>query len=335
MGERRRRVVDEPPPDAEPEGSAGMRAFYLVLTALGLATALFLMMRTGAEAGESGGLGDPMGTGGPGATGTQTSTGSNRVPEDPKLIAAGKQLYLTSCVSCHGVDGIGGPNGPNIQNSGEAGADFMLRTGRMPLAASTVQPPDKPPAYNDAQIRSLVAYIGSLGNGPRIPPIDTSKGNLQHGATLFLSNCAACHNSSAIGGAISDGRYAPSLQETPAQQVGEAPRVGPGEMPRFGPDVLSDTQLNDIATYVEYLRKPEDPGGLNLGYTGPVAEGFVALIFGLGGLILVIRWITRESGVGSVKEAHGKVPVPFTPDDGRGAGVRTNGGAPEEGAPDG
>src|SRR5262249_44514393 len=156
------------------------------------------------------------------------------------------------------------------------GADFMLRTGRMPLAVSpSPQPPAKAPAYNDTEIRQLVAYVGSLGVGPPIPVVDLARGDVRSGSQLFLANCAACHNSAAVGGAISDGRYAPSLQETPPQQIAEAPRVGPGEMPRFGPDVLTDQQLNDIATYVDYLQHPRDPGGLNLGYTGPVAEGFV------------------------------------------------------------
>jgi ubiquinol-cytochrome c reductase cytochrome c subunit len=293
-------------------GRRHRRGLAAVVLAL-VATALLLGVRAVAEAGESQGEGDPMGTAGPGVTATQSSTQSNEVPEDPALVEAGRQLYLTSCVSCHGVDGVGSADGPDIRNAGQAGADFMLRTGRMPMAAPSPQPPDKPPAYNDEQIRQLVAYVGSLGEGPAIPHIDVSKGNLQRGSELYLSNCAACHNSSAVGGAISDGRYAPSLQQTEAQQVGEAPRVGPGEMPRFGPEVITDEELNDIATYVEYLRNPRDPGGLNLGYTGPVSEGFVALLFGLGGLILVIRWITRESAVGSVPRAHGREGVPVPP----------------------
>jgi ubiquinol-cytochrome c reductase cytochrome c subunit len=135
-----------------------------------------------------------------------------------------------------------------------------------------------------------------------------SIGDVQQGSQQYLAKCAACHNSAAIGGAISDGRYAPSLQETAPQQIGEAPRVGPGEMPIFGPDVLSDVQLNNIATYVDYLHHPKDPGGLNLGYTGPVAEGFVALLFGVGGLVLVIRWITRESAVGVVRASRSVHP---------------------------
>jgi hypothetical protein len=96
-------------------------------------------------------------------------------------------------------------------------------------------------------------------------------------------------------------------------------------MPVFGPDVLSDAQLNDIATYVNYLQHPSDPGGLNLGYTGPVAEGFVALLFGVGGLILVIRWITRESPVGVVRAAKSLHPASGRPGTQPRAGTETAG----------
>jgi ubiquinol-cytochrome c reductase cytochrome c subunit len=283
------------------------RHHLAALFGLALAATLGVMAARGvaeAQGGQSGGAGDV--TQGTGPVGQDQS--------QAQLIEAGRQLYLTGCVSCHGVGGIGTAIGPNITTAGEAGADFMLRTGRMPLAVSpSPQPPGKPPAYDDTEIRQLVAYVGSLGPGPPIPPVDLARGDLQAGEQLFLANCAACHNSAAVGGAIGQGRYAPSLQQTPPQQVAEAPRVGPGEMPVFGRDVLSDAQLNDIATYVNYLQHPNDPGGLNLGYTGPVAEGFVALLFGVGGLVLVIRWITRESPVGVVRAAKSVHPASGPP----------------------
>jgi ubiquinol-cytochrome c reductase cytochrome c subunit len=228
---------------------------------------------------------------GPGQS-TRASPAAAAAPAD--LVRRGEDLYLESCVSCHGVDGAGTDKGPPLLESGEAAADFYLRTGRMPLAQPAPQPPEKPVAYTDAQIRALVAYVGSIGSGPAIPAVDPAHGDLSTGAELFLSNCAACHNSAGIGGALSHGNYAPSLQEVGTEQIAEAIRVGPGQMPRFGPDVFDHHQLNSIVRYVRYLHAPEDPGGLNLGYTGPVPEGFVAFLFGLGFLILAARWITRE-----------------------------------------
>ena len=49
--------------------------------------------------------------------------------------------------------------------------------------------------------------------------------------------------------------------------------------------------MNSIVRYVEYLHDPDDPGGLSLGRIGPIPEGFVALLVGLGALMLVARWI--------------------------------------------
>ncbi len=224
-----------------------------------------------------------------GATAPARSVASEPTAVDPDLVARGKELYLTGCVSCHGVGGVGTENGPPLLVSGEAAADFYLRTGRMPLAAPGQQPPQKPVAYDDAQIRALVAYVGSIGTGPPIPVVDPNRGDLDMGAELFLANCAACHNSAAIGGALSHGNYAPSLQNVATEQIAEAMRVGPGQMPRFGPEVFDQHQLNSIVRYVKYLHEPDDPGGLDLGYTGPVPEGFVAFLFGLGALIVAAR----------------------------------------------
>ena len=50
-----------------------------------------------------------------------------------------------------------------------------------------------------------------------------------------------------------------------------------------------------IVRYVEYLRDPEDRGGLGLGHLGPIPEGFVAWVIGLGLIVIGIRWIgTRD-----------------------------------------
>jgi ubiquinol-cytochrome c reductase cytochrome c subunit len=213
-------------------------------------------------------------------------------------------------VTCHGADGTGTADGPSLRASGEAKTDFYLRTGRMPLSVPAPQPPAKPPAFNDRQIRDLVAYVGSLclpdNPCPPVPTVHVDEAKASEGQELFLANCAACHNSSGIGGALSNGRLAPSLQHTDPVQVAEAVRTGPGQMPQFGGDVITDEQLDAIVTYVRYLHEPESPGGLPLGFTGPVAEGFVALLLGLGALLLASRWITREPAedtVGAVPPA--------------------------------
>lgn len=212
------------------------------------------------------------------------------------LLETGQQLFDTSCISCHGPGGEGTENGPDITQVGELGADFMLRTGRMPLAQHGPQAPTKPPAYTDSEIEALVTYVGSFGDGPGIPDVDLASADVVEGGELYRANCQPCHNASAIGGALSYGRHAPSLTETEPTQIVEAMRFGPGEMPVFADDIFTDEQADSIAAYIRYLHEPEDPGGLPLGHTGPITEGFVAWLVGIGLAIWAVRWITRDKG---------------------------------------
>ena len=96
----------------------------------------------------------------PTTTTTSPTTAAPTGPDD--LVAIGEQLFDTGCVSCHGQGGVGTADGPSLLGAGEASADFMLRTGRMPLADPQGQSPSKPPAYSDQEIQALVAYVGCL-----------------------------------------------------------------------------------------------------------------------------------------------------------------------------
>lgn len=217
--------------------------------------------------------------------------------DDDALLAEGRELYETGCSSCHGPDGggvvapDGSARGPSLEDAGEAAAYFYLSTGRMPLANSEEQPRRKEPAYDDEEIAALVAYVGTLGDGPAIPDVDTTGADLAAGGEIYREDCQACHSASGSGGALSYGRAAPGLADATPTQVGAAVRVGPGQMPVFGPETISQEELNDLAAYVEYLRSPEDPGGLPIGRTGPIPEGFVAWLIGMVALLALVAWI--------------------------------------------
>ena len=210
----------------------------------------------------------------------------------PDLVARGAELYLIGCSSCHGAGGVGTDQAPTLIGVGAASADFYLTTGRMPAAAGTpYQPPRKEPAYSPEDIEALVAYVASLGAGPPIPDVDVATADLAHGGVLFRANCASCHQAAGAGGALSYGQYAPPLDEATPTQVVEAMRTGPGEMPVFNATTLNDQDANDIAAYVRYLHDPDNRGGAALGGNGPVPEGAVALIVGLGGSVAISIWI--------------------------------------------
>jgi ubiquinol-cytochrome c reductase cytochrome c subunit len=220
-------------------------------------------------------------------------------PADPDQIQRGRELFLTDCVSCHGSEGEGTDQGPDLRGVGAASADFFLSTGRMPNTEPNRQALSKRSPYNQQQIDDLVAYVASLGPGPPIPDVDNPEGDLQEGGVLYRLNCQPCHSAAGDGGALSSGRVAPELHGATSTQVAEAVRIGPGPMPVFEEDTFSDEQVNSIVRYVEYLRDPDDEGGLSLGIIGPITEGLVAIVIGLGLLVLAVRWIESQERRGT------------------------------------
>jgi ubiquinol-cytochrome c reductase cytochrome c subunit len=232
-----------------------------------------------------------VGVMGPGRAGAAPPRGRPGAAAPADQVAFGRQLYEVHCSSCHGIDAGGVPGvAPELIDAGEASADFYLRTGRMPLSDPRQQPTRHRPAYPDDQISAMVAYIGSLGLGPPIPVLPATT-VLAEGFQLYLLNCADCHNDAGAGGALGYGDVVPSLRLATPLEAAEAIRVGPKPMPVFGPDTLSSQQVGDIASYVEYLHHPENPGGLGLGHLGPIPEGFVGWVVGMGLLLLVARLI--------------------------------------------
>jgi ubiquinol-cytochrome c reductase cytochrome c subunit len=211
------------------------------------------------------------------------------------LVEEGERLYRSACISCHGEEGRDPREGvPSLAQSGAAAAHFYLTTGRMP-AADLGQAMRKPSPYDEEQVAALVAYVASIGEGPEIPEVDLDA-SIQEGASLYLRNCAACHQASGSGGALSYGRNAPGLAEATPVQVVEAMRVGPGQMPVFGEDAFSLEEASAISRYVQYLQDPDDRGGVSLGRIGPVPEGFVAIVLGTGLCLLAALWIGRRDG---------------------------------------
>jgi len=210
----------------------------------------------------------------------------------PASTGAGGVLYSERCSTCHGDRGQGTAIAPAIAGLGPAWYDFMPTTGRMPLDRPVVQATRKPPAFGARQVQELVAYLAALhpGGGAPIPAVDPAAGQIARGQLVFEANCAPCHGATGNGGAVGP-QVAPPLHAATARQIGEAVRIGPGTMPEFDPTTIPAHDLDSLIRYVEYLRAPEDRGGAGLGHAGPIIEGFVALVFGLGGMLLVTRFI--------------------------------------------
>jgi ubiquinol-cytochrome c reductase cytochrome c subunit len=230
----------------------------------------------------------------PHATGSHQSVGG----ASAAATEAGSALFQSQCASCHGLQGQGTAYGPSLVGAGAAGADFYLRTGRMPLSAPGQPVVRRQPVLTEEQIQELVGVVASLGDGPAVPKV-TSGGDVSDGSRLYLANCAACHGATGAGNAIGGGNLAANLHQATPTQIVEAMRIGPGAMPKFA---FSRDQEASIASYVQFLQHEPSPGGLEIGGLGAVAEGFVAIGIGLVLFVLATLFVGRRSHEGEPPE---------------------------------
>ncbi|NBE53569.1 cytochrome bc1 complex diheme cytochrome c subunit [Streptomyces boluensis] len=215
-------------------------------------------------------------------------------------IDEGKKLYAVGCASCHGTGGQGSPDGPSLVGVGAAAVDFQVATGRMPAQQPGAQVPKKKNIYNNDQIKQLAAYVASLGAGPVVPTdnqYNPEGADIGKGGELFRSNCAQCHNFTGEGGALTHGKYAPSLEGVSPKHIYEAMQTGPQNMPSFPDTTMPEKEKKDIIAYLDAVNgeKTASQGGLKLGGLGPVSEGLFAWIFGLGALIAVAVWVAART----------------------------------------
>jgi quinol---cytochrome-c reductase cytochrome c subunit len=210
----------------------------------------------------------------------------------------GRALYETSCITCHANNGQGVEGrGPSLIGVGSAAVEFQVETGRMPAAAQGAQLERKPPQFTPDEARQLGQYIQELGGGPEIAfqGDKAPKGDIAHGGELFRVNCSSCHAFSAGGGALSSGKFAPSLEPSTDRQLYAAMLTGPQNMPVFGDNQMSPQDKYDVIAYVQNLKSDTDPGGWGLGRFGPVTEGVAIFLFGMVLLAFASLWIAGKS----------------------------------------
>jgi ubiquinol-cytochrome c reductase cytochrome c subunit len=218
------------------------------------------------------------------------------LPFDPNA-SSGAVLYVTNCASCHGANGRGTSLGPSLVHVPAALTHFELDTGRMPAPIPYDNDIDRDPKFGQPDITAIADYVATFTPNanrslPRLLP-----GNAERGRVLFGENCAVCHGAGGFGSSVGSDDVAPSLMHATTFVVAEAIRGGPGVMPRFGRDVLTDHDVSDIARYVNALQTGTGgydrlgAGGFTLAFGGPVGEGIIAWLFGLGALLLFVRAI--------------------------------------------
>ena len=215
------------------------------------------------------------------------------------LIEEGKSIFLKGCSSCHGLNAEGGSIAPSLIGVGAASVDFQVGTGRMPMADMSQQAMRKKPVYDEAQTAALAAYVASLAPGPaslKNEEITWERdGNAADGGKLFRTNCAMCHNFAAQGGALTQGKYAPTLMGVEAKHIYEAMITGPQSMPVFSDKTITPAEKLSIIKWIKTAEAEPNLGGASLGRVGPVTEGLLVWTFGLGLLIGIAVWLASKA----------------------------------------
>ena len=215
------------------------------------------------------------------------------------LIAEGKELFLKGCSSCHGLNAEGAGIAPSLIGVGAASVDFQVGTGRMPMADMSQQAMRKKPLYTEEQTAALAAYVASLAPGPASltnEEIEWERdGNTAEGGELFRNNCAMCHNFAGQGGALTQGKYAPTLMGVEAKHIYEAMITGPQSMPVFSDKTITPEEKLSIIKWIKAAEAEPNLGGASLGRVGPVTEGLLVWTFGLGLLIGIAVWLAAKA----------------------------------------
>ncbi len=214
-------------------------------------------------------------------------------------IEEGKQIFLKGCSSCHGLNAEGSAIGLSLIGVGAASVDFQVGTGRMPMADMSTQAVRKAPVYTEEQTAALAAYVASLAPGPMIPTdaqLNYERdGNTAEGGELFRNNCAMCHNFAGQGGALTQGKYAPTLMGVEAKHIYESLITGPQAMPVFSDKTITPAEKLSLIKWIKSAEAEPNLGGATLGRIGPVTEGLLAWVLGLGLLIVVAVWLTMKA----------------------------------------
>lgn len=213
-------------------------------------------------------------------------------------VQEGEKLFIANCATCHGMGAQGSQAGPSLVGVGAAAVDFQVGTGRMPMQMQGPQAQVKPHQFNEEQTGQLAAYVASLGAGPAVPDaehIDAAQGDAAIGGELFRINCAMCHNAAAAGGALTQGKFAPSLSGVSEQHIYEAMVTGPQNMPVFNDNNVTPEGKRDIIAFLKMIDSEGSPGGAQLGSLGPVSEGLLIWTGGLAVIIGFTIWLTARS----------------------------------------
>ena len=84
------------------------------------------------------------------------------------------------------------------------------------------------------------------------PGATSSLGDAQHGSAIFAQNCVSCHGAQGAGGGIGPRLKGEKQRKNYQQAIAWIKNPQP-PMPKLYPSPLSESDVNDVAAYVETL----------------------------------------------------------------------------------
>jgi ubiquinol-cytochrome c reductase cytochrome c subunit len=233
---------------------------------------------------------------GPGAPAAVAESGTPTPISAPSAEPrSGAGVFAQNCSGCHGDRGEGNAKGPFYGPSLAAAAapslvTTMVERGRQAPTPAKVQMPAFAGVLTGRQIQAVADYVSGQLADPA-----ARRARVGDGGRIFRLYCSGCHSAAGSGGAIVGGTNAPNIRQYPSAVALAAVILGPANMPVFAGNTLDVPQQTAVALYLEALSTQPSPGGNDLGYIGPVAEGFAAAI-ALAGLIVFAVWLEWGKG---------------------------------------
>ena len=210
----------------------------------------------------------------------------------------GEALFMQNCASCHGTKANGVPAYgvagayPDLVGLGPATIDFWIDSGRMPAnERSRVEALRRFPRLTPNQALAIAAWVDSLY--PELPGIPTP--NLKRPMWPTVPRCSRLTARPVTPLRATATPWPEHLRAVASPHPGFPGGRSDSHRPRQHAALHRQPERQasgDIVAYVTTeIQHPENPGGFGLGGLGPVAEGFVALLIGVGVLVLVGFWV--------------------------------------------
>lgn len=185
----------------------------------------------------------------------------------------GETIYTAVCSSCHGPGGRGtrftgltpNPSITGVEFLQLASDDFLFQTIRNGRPGRPMLPwGDRVNGFNDDELRSVIAYIRTLGGNvqyvPDPKPQIWATGDAGYGSALFNSNCSGCHGKNGVGGdgpALGNKIFLSSVSDTFLVEMIKRGRSGTVMQGFANPSpirrVLTQSEIESIVVYIRSL----------------------------------------------------------------------------------